>query len=253
MLEEGKPLSEYGVAEADMFVVMVNKAKPKAAAEPTPDAAPTAIAPTAPAAAAAAPAPAPSAAPSSGSGAAPSVDSSASTMVLGEAMEATVAQIMEMGFERDQVMKAMRAAYMNPDRAVEYLMTGIPDHSDAPAAPGGRGGGGGSSSDEGGAVDPALMAALQQQMLGGQVPVVRLPRGRSRLVLCFLAVSNSCRSGFWIKKVKFALGCLLIAKSCRGQQESSGEGGRGGGPLDFLRSDPQFNILRSLVQVHPVS
>lgn len=206
-----------------MFVVMVNKAKPKAAAEPTPDAAPKAIAPTAPAAAAAAPAPAPSAAPSSGSGAVPSVDSSASTMVLGEAMEATVAQIMEMGFERDQVMKAMRAAYMNPDRAVEYLMTGIPDHSDAPAAPGGRGGGGSSSSgDEGGAVDPALMAALQQQMLGGQVPVVRLPRGRSRLVLCFLAVSNSCWSGFWIKKVEFALGCLLIAKSVAGNRSRRG-------------------------------
>ncbi|MFN9901351.1 MAG: hypothetical protein ACK55Z_21735 [bacterium] len=55
-------------------------------------------------------------------------------------------------------------------------MTGIPDHSDAPAAPGGRGGGGGGGGggdgDEGGAVDPALMAALQQQMLSGQVPVV---------------------------------------------------------------------------------
>lgn len=34
-----------------------------------------------------------------------------------------------MGFPEDQAVAALRAAMGNPDVAVEFLMTGIPDHT----------------------------------------------------------------------------------------------------------------------------
>lgn len=40
---------------------------------------------------------------------------------------------MAMGFEHDQVVRALRAAFNNPERAADYLLNGIPDMpADAP-------------------------------------------------------------------------------------------------------------------------
>ncbi|WAR23357.1 RD23B-like protein, partial [Mya arenaria] len=53
--------------------------------------------------------------------------SAESALVTGQLYEDAVANIVAMGFELEQVQRAMRASFNNPDRAVEYLFNGIPD------------------------------------------------------------------------------------------------------------------------------
>jgi UV excision repair protein RAD23 len=43
--------------------------------------------------------------------------------------ESILEQVLTMGFDRNDSIKALGAAYNNPDRAIEYLLNGIPNHS----------------------------------------------------------------------------------------------------------------------------
>ncbi|GAA6018250.1 hypothetical protein JCM10207_002884 [Rhodosporidiobolus poonsookiae] len=158
ILPDDKTVADANFKEKDFCVVMVTKPKaaPAPAAStsaPAPAAAPAAVpqtpaqpsatpvAPNAPgpAPAAAAPAtsepetPAPAGASASATAMQPS-DSSASFLG-GSALETSINEMVSMGFPREQVMRALRASFNNPHRAVEYLMTGIPDSGPEPAAP----------------------------------------------------------------------------------------------------------------------
>lgn len=150
ILPDSKTVESCNFKEKDFLVLMVSKPKPAPAPQPvqplsSPDpgpAAPPALSAPSPAPAVAQP-PANIATPASSNPptVAPpapepqqSVDPYAS-FISGTALQSTIQNMVDMGFERDQVMRALRASFNNPDRAVEYLMTGIPDHALVDTAP----------------------------------------------------------------------------------------------------------------------
>merc|ERR1712232_74796 len=137
ILEDSQTVESYNITEKEFLVLMVRKIAAKkpepkpaepaapepAAPEPKPD--PQPAAPSAPE-----PEVAPQSRPEAPQ---PSSSDSNVDMVTGDEYEAMIERIAEMGFERSQIMAALQASFNNPNRAIEYLMNGLPD--DIPAQP----------------------------------------------------------------------------------------------------------------------
>lgn len=153
ILQNTKTVEESALKETDFLVVIPGK---KAAAAATPAAAPAAATTTTSSAAAegaSAENTNSTNASADGSSAATAATNNNSAPLAAPAVSTSeeanraIDQLVEMGFPREQCQLALRASFGNPDRAVEYLMTGeIPDvdavmgqAAQAAAAAGGQG------------------------------------------------------------------------------------------------------------------
>ncbi|ORX50163.1 UV excision repair protein Rad23 [Hesseltinella vesiculosa] len=129
ILDNAKTIEQYDISEKDFLVVMVAKKKPvKPAAEASkPKEEPKPVKEEEPAASTATPTDVTSAAAPSTTPAADTNTSGDNQLLTGNALEPVIQNMMELGFEREQIQRALRASFNNPDRAVEYLYNGIPE------------------------------------------------------------------------------------------------------------------------------
>lgn len=224
ILADEKTIESYSIKEKDFIVCMVSKPKaaPKAAASAEPPAtpAPAAQVPVTPA-------PVPVATPQAPAqaAAAPIEDTrsgafnDANAFAAGDSRTSAVNMLMEMGYDRPEVEKAMRAAFNNPDRAVEYLLTGIPEHIQREQAQSQQ------AQQAPGTPTPAPAQGQQAQQTQSQAP--------------------PARAGNLFEAAAQQSGGNPMAGA--GTQSAA----QGAQSLEFLRNDPQFAQLRQLVQQNP--
>ncbi|KAI9864507.1 MAG: hypothetical protein M1813_002996 [Trichoglossum hirsutum] len=151
-----------------------------------------------------------------------------SALTMGAQREAAISNMESMGFARADIDRAMRAAFFNPDRAVEYLLTGIPetlqqDQRQATQAQPGA----------------SASAAASSPPAAGQAEATN-PSGDDQPINLFEAAAQAGRSG----------GGSGGSRSSGGTSAAAGAAG-GLGNLDFLRNNPQFQQLRQVVQQQP--
>jgi UV excision repair protein RAD23 len=252
ILQDDNTIESYKIEEKGFIVCMTSKPKapPKpAAAEPSTPAKPvsTPAAPPAPAAApAAAPAqpPAtPSPAPASTTASQPASFNDPSALAMGSQGAEAIANMEAMGFPRNDIDRAMRAAFFNPDRAVEYLLNGIPESAQREQ-----------EQRTQAARSPRPAAQQVQQPAGGDNAGTTGGTGATQSggdepVNLFEAAAQAGRGGSsGTRGASTGTGAGGLAAALGG----AGAGGEGGaGNLDFLRNNPQFQQLRQVVQQQP--
>ncbi|EXJ83745.1 UV excision repair protein Rad23 [Capronia coronata CBS 617.96] len=246
VLADANTVESYKIEEKGFIVCMVSKPKaapaPKSGTPSTP-AGTSASTPAAPAPAA------PAANPPAASLEQPSTPTPAQTtttapatepggfndpsaFLLGNRNENTIREMESMGFGRPEIERALRAAFFNPDRAIEYLLSGIPENvqeqqRQATAAA--------SAQDAQGT--PTSPPAAQAATTGGTTTT----SGDEPINL----FEAAAQAGQQARGTGAGLG------TARPGANAAAAGGQPAVNLEFLRNSPHFQQLRQLVQQQP--
>ncbi|XP_051233786.1 RAD23 homolog A, nucleotide excision repair protein b isoform X2 [Dicentrarchus labrax] len=164
------------------------------------------------------------------------LEEAASILVTGPAYENLVSEIMSMGYEREKVVAALRASYNNPDRAVEYILLGIPaEANDLPSQ------------------EPVRHSA-PSNLLTPATQQPRQPPAASRPVSGSQPAPAGPVSGSQPAPAGPVSGSQPApAGPVSGSQPAPAGGGSvsTGNPLEFLRNQPQFQQMRQIIQQNP--
>ena len=163
-----------------------------------------------------------------------------SALAMGDQRAAAIASMEAMGFPREEIDRAMRAAFSNPDRAVEYLLNGIPASAmqdERPAAASPR-----PASNQGQGQQPPAAAmptttGAETAAGPGEEPVNLFEQAAAQV--------GGNRGG-----TRSGAGNPAAAPAA-GQGGAPGSGTTPSATLDFLRNNPQFQQLRQVVQQQP--
>jgi UV excision repair protein RAD23 len=157
---------------------------------------------------------------------------------VGQRSEQAIAEMEAMGFPRADIDRAMHAAFRNPDRAIEYLLTGIPAHIQAEQRPAGAGIG------TRGPTSPIPTAATTTSPSPAATTMVA-PTEDDGINL-FEAAAQAGQGG------PGGRGAPVRPAASAAAGIGAGAAGAGGQiNMDFLRNSPHFQHLRQLVQQQP--